>query len=135
MLASTRDHLDIIQFLVENCADIHQVNKDGWTCLQIAVREGFDSIVAYFLDIDIRLAFAFKTKNGRTPAHTACLHGRLSVLQLLLESSDRISGDSNKSKGMLDVRDSCGMTPFNEAILADHVEIVQHLIDNYQVFT
>ena len=133
MLASTRDNLDIIKFLVKSKADIYQVNKDGWNSMQIAVRKGHEEIVSFFLDLDIRLAYDVKTKNGRTPSHTACLHGHLSVLKILLENSDRLSGDSNKSVAMLNAKDTCGMTPFNEAMLADHVNIVEYLITNYAV--
>lgn len=133
MLASTRNNLDIIKMLVKSNADIYQVNKDGWNCLQIAVREGHEQIVSFYLGIDGKLAYDVKTKNGRTPSHTACLHGHLNVLKILLENSDRLAGDSNKSLEMLNTRDTCGMTPFNEAILADHIDIVEYLMIRYSV--
>jgi ankyrin repeat protein len=38
MLACTKDDLDLIQFLVENGADIEYCNKDGWNALHISVR-------------------------------------------------------------------------------------------------
>ena len=38
MLACTRNNLEIIQFLVENEADLNQLNKDGWNALHIAIR-------------------------------------------------------------------------------------------------
>lgn len=38
MLACTKDNLEIIKFLVNNKADLDQVNKDGWNALHIAVR-------------------------------------------------------------------------------------------------
>jgi ankyrin repeat protein len=133
MLASTRENLEIIKLLVENKADIYQTNKDGWNCMQIAVREGHKKIVTYYLSLDIKLAYDIRTRNGRTPSHTACLHGHLDVLKILLENSDRLSGDSSKSFEMLNAKDNCGMTPFHEAILADHVDIAKYLVQSYSV--
>ena len=130
MLACTRENLEIIKILVENNANIYQVNKDGWNCMQIAVREGREKIVSYLLSLDINLAFGVKTKNGRTPLHTACLHGHFNVIKLIL---NKFSDDSKKRHEMLNYKDTCGMTPLSEAILADHLEIVEYLIENYSV--
>jgi ankyrin repeat protein len=131
MLACTRNNLNIIQLLIKNNADVNQVNKDGWNCFQIAVREGHQDIIEYFLSINMEFAFKFKTKNGRTPLHTAALHGHLRIVKLLLEKSDKL--DSKMSDKMLNEKDSCGITPFMDALLADHVEIVEYLIQNYKV--
>ena len=131
MLACTRNNLDIIQLLIKNNADINQVNKDGWNCFQIAIREGHEHIIEYFLNINIELAFKFKTKNGRTPLHTTALHGHLHIVKTLLEKCDNL--DPKMSYMMLNEKDSCGITPFMDALLADHVEIVKYLIQDYKV--
>ena len=67
----------------------------------------------------------FKTKNGRSPCHTACLHGHLKILQMILETNMAISEE------LLNARDSCGSTPLMEAIIADHLDVVKYLMDNY----
>lgn len=43
MLACAKDNLEIIKFLVNNKADLDQVNKDDWNALHIAVRLIFNS--------------------------------------------------------------------------------------------
>lgn len=72
-----------------------------------------------------------RSKNGRTPCHTACLHGNFEILKLILEKNfDCINQ-------LINARDSCGSTPLMEAAIADHVDIVKYLlkiecIDHYQ---
>ena len=38
MLACTKDDLEVVQILVENKANLHLKNKDGWNSFHIAVR-------------------------------------------------------------------------------------------------
>jgi ankyrin repeat protein len=75
--------------------------------------------------IDIR------TKNGRTPAHTAALHGHLSVLQLILDRAELEK--PNGDRDILSNKDACGITPFMDACQADHDEIVRYLVEKYHV--
>lgn len=126
MLACTRDNLEIIKYLVENQADIKQVNKDGWNAFHIAVREGHPDVVKYLLEIDLTLGFETKSRNGRSPVHTAALHGKIQTLEAIL---DRIG--PHKAELVLKSRDSCGFTPFMDALSADNLETVQFLLEKY----
>ena len=67
-----------------------------------------------------------RTRNGRTPAHTAALHGHLNVLKLLL---------IDQTNSVLNSRDNCGSTPFMEAIIADHLDIIKYLLEAHTVRT
>ena len=64
-----------------------------------------------------------KTKNGRTPLHTACLHGHIKTVELLLQ----------EDLHQINVKDSCGITPFMDALQADQIEICKHIFQNYQI--
>ena len=80
-------------------------------------------------DVEVVALGDVRTKNGRTPLHTACLHGHLDVVRFLL-------GDlpiGKQSHRMLEQRDSCNLTPFMDAILGDHVNVVEYLYEHYQV--
>lgn len=89
-------------------------------------REGHDNVVEFLLNKDPSLGYSVKTKNGRTPCHTAALHGHLGVIRLLL------SKNKENSDSILNSKDSCGNTPFMEALLADHLEIVKYLLENFK---
>ena len=93
------------------------------------------NIVEYLFNHNSNLAFSIKTKNLRTPCHTAALHGHLDIVKLLLENINELTNDSNKNNFMLNQRDSCGLTPFMDAVLGDHLEILKYLMDNYKVFS
>ena len=60
--------------------------------------------------------FGQKSKNGRTIYHTAVLHGHLDILKLLILQSRKHLKNST-DLGILSLKDSCGITPFTDAIL------------------
>lgn len=70
MLACTKDRLSIVQTLVSCGASLNLTNKDGWTPLHIACRQGNPDIVSCLLDTAPQ-CWDTTSKNGRTPLHTA----------------------------------------------------------------
>ncbi|XP_039201704.1 ankyrin repeat domain-containing protein 16 isoform X2 [Crotalus tigris] len=84
MMACTRRNLEIIRDLVHQGANPQLKNKDGWNCFHIASREGDPGVIQYLLDAfpDI---WDTESRIGRTPLHTAAMHGRLEVVKILLE--------------------------------------------------
>ncbi|KAE8616678.1 hypothetical protein XENTR_v10008855 [Xenopus tropicalis] len=122
MMACTKTKLDIIKDLIEHSANPMLKNKDGWNCFHIATREGDVAIVQYLLDVfpDI---WKTESKIKRTPLHTAAMHGRFEVMELLLE---RCNYDP-------DCKDSCGITPFMDAVQNGHLSIAQLLIEKKKV--
>ena len=149
MLACTKDNYKIVEYLLSYQADYKQVNKDGWNAFQIAVRlkhfhenfsnnfrfkmclhfrGGNENIIENFLRIDPTLSYSVKTKNGRTPCHTAALHGHLNLLKFILKNVE-----NERCKLMLGEKDSCGITPLMDAVLADEILIVEFLIESYDV--
>ena len=97
------------------------------------------------LDLDPELAINIRTKNGRTPFHTACLHGHLDVLKILIDKSAQYLASQSATKEdtmtvntLLNSRDACGTTPFMDAVLGDQTRIVDHLLkesraDRFQI--
>lgn len=85
-------------------------------------REGNFEIVNYFLSLDKSLVIRTQSSNGRTPCHTACLHGYLEILKSMLEKNEE------NINLILKTRDSCGSTPLMEAVIADNVNIVKYLL-------
>lgn len=122
MMACTRKNLDIIKDLVEHKANPMLKNKDGWNCFHIAAREGDPAIIEYLLDAfpDI---WHTESKIKRTPLHTAAMHGCIDVVKILLE---RCGYDP-------DCKDSCGVTPFMDAVQNGHLHIAQLLLEKKKV--
>ncbi|XP_073508568.1 ankyrin repeat domain-containing protein 16 isoform X2 [Phyllobates terribilis] len=118
MMACTRRNVDVLKDLIEHKADPKLKNKDGWNSFHIASREGDPAVITYLLDTfpDI---WNTESKIKRTPLHTAAMHGCLDVVQILLE---RCGYDP-------DCKDSCGVTPFMDAVQNGHLQIANLLIE------
>ena len=71
MLACTKPVESIVKILVEKGASLKLRNKDGWNAFHLACRTGCSSIVAYLLDRNSVSIEQTRSKNGRTPLHTA----------------------------------------------------------------
>ncbi|NWW40366.1 ANR16 protein, partial [Panurus biarmicus] len=84
MMACTRKNLEVIQTLVEHGANPLLRNKDGWNCFHIASREGHPEVLQYLLDVSPG-CWDTESTTGRTPLHTAAMHGCSRVVELLLE--------------------------------------------------
>ena len=73
MLAASKlepEAFEIMTLLIKFKADPFIQNKDGWTALHIACRNGDTTKVDYFMTSFPDL-FLVKSKNGRYPLHTA----------------------------------------------------------------
>jgi len=81
MLACTKQDYVIVKFLLDHKASPVLRNKDGWNSFHLACREGNASIVSYLLSRDPNLLQS-KSKNGRTPLHTAGRHNESTVCSL-----------------------------------------------------
>ncbi|XP_034242517.1 ankyrin repeat domain-containing protein 16-like [Thrips palmi] len=124
MLACTKTGkkaLACCQLLLENggSALLRDKNKDGWNSIHVAVREGDTSIVKLLLEADPDCKeVTMRSNNGRTPLHTAALHGCTEVVKQLL----------NISAVDLNSKDSCGATPVHDAVRSGNVETFTTLV-------
>ncbi|CAH1782588.1 unnamed protein product [Owenia fusiformis] len=108
------EHLDCVKFLIHHGAVIDTLKRADW--------EGHRDILLYLLDRDNRL-WDTVSNNGRTPLHTAALHGKLEATELLVAMG----------KYNIDSPDSCGSTPFMDAIRGGHVATADWLLSNQNV--
>ncbi|XP_055883303.1 ankyrin repeat domain-containing protein 16-like isoform X2 [Biomphalaria glabrata] len=118
MLACTKSSLSTVQILLQTGADPCLKNKDGWNSFHIACREGHLTIVQCLMKFQPDI-WNTKSKNHRSPLHTAALYGRTeTVLYLVTECSY-----------CTDEKDCCGVTPLMDALRAGHVDTAHVLIN------
>ncbi|XP_076325016.1 uncharacterized protein LOC143232883 isoform X5 [Tachypleus tridentatus] len=109
MLACTKNNLSVIRALVECGANLLLQNKDGWNSFHIAC--------SYLVEQN-SCKLDTVSKNGRTPLHTAALHGHLKIVDIIL----------NRKNNLLDQQDSCGSTPLMDASRGGYIDIMDILI-------
>ncbi|NXF27643.1 ANR16 protein, partial [Rhodinocichla rosea] len=118
MMACTRKNLEVIKTLVEHGANPLLRNKDGWNCFHIASREGHPEVLRYLLDVSPS-CWDTESTTGRTPLHTAAVCWFFSPLTCRCQYKP-------------DSRDSCGVTPFMDALQNGHVGIARLLLEKHQ---
>uniref|UniRef100_A0A8C1EI91 Ankyrin repeat domain 16 n=2 Tax=Cyprinus carpio TaxID=7962 RepID=A0A8C1EI91_CYPCA len=121
MMACTRRNLDVILELLNHGADPVLQNKDGWNSFHIACREGDPAIIHHLLLAKPEV-WKTKSKTGRTPLHTAGIEAN----DFFNDFSPQISQICNY------IPDSCGVTPFMDAIRNGHIAIAKLLLENHQ---
>uniref|UniRef100_A0A673JZP9 Ankyrin repeat domain 16 n=1 Tax=Sinocyclocheilus rhinocerous TaxID=307959 RepID=A0A673JZP9_9TELE len=122
MMACTRRNLKVVLELLNHGADPMLQNKDGWNSFHIACREG-DLAITHHILLAKPEVWKTKSKTGRTPLHTAAMHGCEDAVKILLQSCCYEP----------DGKDSCGVTPFMDAIRNGHIGTAKLLLENHQV--
>ncbi|XP_026876031.2 ankyrin repeat domain-containing protein 16 isoform X2 [Electrophorus electricus] len=121
MMACTRRDLEVIQVLLNHGANPTLQNKDGWNSFHIACREGDAAVIQYLLLVRPEV-WRTESKTRRTPLHTAAMHGCLEVVEILLK---RCAYKPNE-------RDSCGVTPFMDAVRNGQLAVAKLLLERHQ---
>jgi len=153
-IASSRGHLEIVKYLVENGAELLLTNGTDMTPLHLAARDGQTHVVAFLLarmesvpervlnDVlhvasmsvygrpeIVQMLDDFRTRQARPSTS-----GRENADSLLLEASE--SGNLSSVKQALEdganvgIVDGRGMMPIHWAALRGHTQIVQALLEN-----
>lgn len=81
MLASARNHPEIVRLLISHGADVNQADEGGGTPLIYAVWKGYKDIVALLLKNGTDI-YA-KTRDGRTPLSVAKQAGHTEIIKML----------------------------------------------------
>ena len=116
--------LEIVKLLVENeGCDVSIRNKDGWTAFHAACRAGDVNTVDYLLQV-CPTSWRTKCKRQRTPLHSAALAGCGDVVRLLLKTMNAQCSEK-EVKEAVDSEDSCGSTPFFEALRGGHLNVAK----------
>ena len=118
--ASMRNHVDIVQRLLEAGADIHRCDRKGYTALNFAVNNGNADLVRILLQN--KAAHDTTEHDGWQPLAFACESGHLDVVQLLLEHG----ADPNYVKVIENKRSNSALAL---AARNGFVKIVQCLLD------
>ncbi|XP_029507975.2 ankyrin repeat domain-containing protein 16 [Oncorhynchus nerka] len=121
MMACTRRNLGVIQELLSHKADPTLKNKDGWNSFHIACREGDPAVIQHLLLANPEV-WSTESKTLRTPLHTAAMHGCEEVVSILVQRCGYVP----------DGRDSCGVTPFMDAVRNGHISVAKLLLEMHQ---
>ncbi|XP_062338799.1 ankyrin repeat domain-containing protein 16 [Osmerus eperlanus] len=121
MMACTHQNLGIIQELLSHGADPTLKNKDGWNSFHIACREGDPIVIQHLLLVSPEV-WRTESKILRTPLHTAAMHGCEEVVGILLQRCGYNP----------DTRDSCGVTPFMDAVRNGHISVAKLLLKEHK---
>ncbi|XDV24842.1 hypothetical protein PO909_028883 [Leuciscus waleckii] len=139
--ASSMGHCECVRYLIARGAKIDSLKKADWyTPLMMActrrnlevvlellahgadpMLEGDPAIIHHLLLAKPEV-WKTKSKTGRTPLHTAAMHGCEDAVKILLKSCCYEP----------DGKDSCGVTPFMDAIRNGHIAIAKLLLENHQ---
>jgi ankyrin repeat protein len=114
--AAAQGHLETVQLLLENSANIEAKGDKNWTPLHRAANHGHRDIVQLLLNQNANKEAS--TEYNRTPLHCAACEGHLGTVELLLEQGANI-----------EAIDKDGQTPLHEAADRGHLEVVQLLLD------
>ena len=119
--ACENKQLEMAKYLVDNGADLYDVDIDGSTALMIASSRGQDDMGKYLLSLDEsnnRLLNAMD-KDGSTALHRAAYSGYISTVKLLLEEYHAKI-----------IKDKEGRTPLTRAGIWNQQEVVKYFVEN-----
>ncbi|KAG6986548.1 hypothetical protein G7Y79_00078g100020 [Physcia stellaris] len=101
-IGAGRGHVEVVAVLLDYGADLHIVGMNGYTALEVAVRDRQVSVVKLLLyhgaDISDR-----RDPEGRSPLYYAALFGYTEIVQLLLERGAQKERDTFWGKQALAV--------------------------------
>ena len=121
-LASSYNHIPVINVLLDNGADINLKNDDGNTSLHIACNFGLYNVALKLIEAgaDVNLA----NNQNNTPLHLACYRNHEKITSLLI-----------KSGSDLNIKNVNGNTPLHVCLLtdciSDETQIIKNLVANH----
>lgn len=120
MYASFHGRLDMVQYLIDNGADVNVSNLSGFTSLAWATERNHRAIVELLLKHG---AQANQADNcGLTPLHKAARSGYIEICKLLVEV-----GGANLA--LTSKKENSGVSVLQEACSSGHMEAVLFLLD------
>ncbi|TCD66928.1 hypothetical protein EIP91_000706 [Steccherinum ochraceum] len=123
--ASSRGHLHIVKWLVEECGAIPDIeDREGETALHKAALHGHLPIIVYLLPgrADVHAQDA----DGWTALHNACSKGYLDIVRWLCETGGA-AAELSGARGV-DIRSKGGWTPLMNAASKGHLPVVLYLL-------
>ena len=115
--ACDKGKLELVQYLVDNYPDILTVrDKTGQSSFLLTGFSGSVELVKYLISRGCDVYD--KDNNGNTVLHNACSHGKLNLVQYLVDNYP----------DMLTIRDKTRISPFLQTGFSGSVELVIYLI-------
>ncbi|XP_055944745.1 serine/threonine-protein phosphatase 6 regulatory ankyrin repeat subunit B-like [Argiope bruennichi] len=113
--AALGGHVDIVQFLITNGADINAKSSNGMMPLHLAARRGHYAVV----DVLLRNGAYRNTScaDGLTPLSVAVIEGFIAISKLLIENHAVVDRNENSSR-----------SPINLAARFGHYELVKMML-------
>ncbi|CAF3339971.1 unnamed protein product [Rotaria socialis] len=120
-LACKNEQLEMVKYLIENGADIYNVDINESTALMIACKYKHDELVEYLLSLDDATHTLLNAvdKCGPTALYVAASVGSLNIVRLLLEKYQAKIVKNNEAQ-----------TAFTMADISNHIDIVKYFIEN-----
>ncbi|XP_024875378.1 serine/threonine-protein phosphatase 6 regulatory ankyrin repeat subunit B-like [Temnothorax curvispinosus] len=115
--AAQRGYLELVNFLLQNNADVNVINVD-WTPLHLAASNGHLEIVNILLKHKANVNAVDKTRNN-TPLHYAAKYGHEEIVKTLL-----------KNNAIASIATATGVTPLHIAAQKGYLGIVVALLDH-----
>jgi serine/threonine-protein phosphatase 6 regulatory ankyrin repeat subunit B len=112
--ATINGYFEIIQYLVENGADINIENYNGWTALMCASSHNYLEVIKYLVENGAKIDI--QNNDGWTALMWASKWGYLKIIQYLVENGADIYIKNKEDKTALDI-----------ARIEGNYEIVQYL--------
>jgi ankyrin repeat protein len=99
--------LELIEFLLENGADIFETDSDGVSALDMAIKFKRKDVVKYCIDKGFDLN-ATKRKSGIKPLMLACCFSDLELIQMLLDNGADLNAFDNTGMSAKDYAKKLG---------------------------
>ncbi len=113
--ATAHDHLDVMQYLIRQGANLNAIDEQGDTALDEAMKKGHLHIVRYLLEIG-KIDVNIKNNLGLTLLDTATMNGHLAIVKYLLaKGADLVKYKFNS--------DFLNVLAFN-----NHLPLIEYLI-------
>ncbi|MCE5315873.1 MAG: ankyrin repeat domain-containing protein [Parachlamydia sp.] len=114
-IACTSRQLPVVQFLLQNGANMLARDEEGYTPLHKAAQVGDIAIATELFRKGCPVDVLDSLKN-RTPLHNAAFHGRVEMIRFLLAQGANINAQTN-------AEGTC-LTPLHDAVRMDRAEVV-----------
>ena len=107
--------MEMLEFMTQNGVDIHAVDMDGISALDMAIKFRRKDVIVFCLDRDFEINIS-KRKSGITPVMLAACFTDIDMMKLLLDRG----GDVN-------ISDKSGVTPKDYAKKLGQKKMVEYL--------